>query len=169
MQFLTGKKYSLNLCNPKKMLLDNYFYRTCFNINWSSFDYWEKVHNSHTKWKGMQHGTSATPGIPLISDPLKKAPHNSGGETLWPLGSLAFHRLGSNTTVLSRVHSHLPSIFSSPIWYAANERKFAHICNIHVFIFLTTISKLYRYLWRIETVLNWKRRTDSFTGHMVSD
>lgn len=150
------------------MLLDKYFYRTCFNINWSSFDYWEKVHNSHTKWKGMQHGTSATPGIPLISDPLKKAPHNSGGETLWPLGSLAFHRLGSNTTVLSRVHSHLPSIFSSPMWYAANERKFAHICNIHVFIFLTTISKLYRYLWRIETVLNWKR-TDSFTGHMVSD
>lgn len=167
MQFLTGKKYSLNLCNPKKMLLYNFFLQNLL-------DYWEKVHNSHPKWKGMQHGTSATPGIPLISDPLKKAPHDSGGETLWPLGSLAFHRLGSNTSVLSRVHSHLPSIFSSPMWYAANEtkgkrqneRKFAHICNIHVF--LTTISKLYRYLWRIEIVLNWKR-TDSFTGHMVSD
>lgn len=54
---------------------------------------------------------------------LKKAPQSSGGEKIRLLGSLAYHRVGSNIKVLFRVHSHLPSIFSSPIRYKANETK----------------------------------------------
>lgn len=101
------------LCKPNCCWI-NFFQRTVLS-SISIDPYWfikPKVHNSHIIWSRVVQVTSAT-GLPPNTPTLKtKQPHSK----LWPLGSLAYHRLGSNTSVLSRVHLQLPSIFSSPMW-----------------------------------------------------
>lgn len=101
------------LCKPNCCWI-NFFHRTVLS-SISIDPYWfikPKVHNSHIIWSRVVQGTSAT-GLPPNTPTLKtKQPHSK----LWPLGSLANPRLGSNTSVLSRVHLQLPSIFSNPMW-----------------------------------------------------
>lgn len=112
-------------------------------------------------------------GILLIFDFLKKVLYDLGGEIFWLLGLLVFYRFGLNISVLFCVYFYLFFIFFSLMWYVVNEIKGKMKGNLYIFVifmclFLIIIFKLYRYLWRIEIVLNWKR-IDLFIGYMVLD
>lgn len=113
----------------------------------------------------MLQGTSKIPGFPPH---LQKPPQSSGGEEFWPLGSLVYQRLGSNTSVLSLVHLQLPSVFSNPIWYKANKMKdkrkpflfwFDMIYKFYNFYIFT---KLPREVWNLNETICIKHLFISF-------